>query len=208
MLARELASLGYLRFDAASREYFPSGRLVDLTAWISRSDQTVRRLTALAERVARATGETTSLCSRIGRHLQIEHCVLGSTPGSVVLAPGRAATLDRSIAGRAVLATVDEGDALALIASVPDRKSIIADVRAARRQGYLVGFDLLIAGVGAIALPLPITEPGDCYALAVAAPSPRIRKRQATLIRTCKRLIGDFFKPSERSSTPRRRAHR
>lgn len=201
VLARELAALGYLTYDAQARTYFPNERLLNLTNWLGAMDLPVRRLKDLVDEVARATRETASLCSRNGRFLQIDHFCLGNQPGSILMQTGRAAPLPCSGAGRAVLAALSETDASAVIADVRrrdrqypfDATQAARDVSFARRHGHLVTYDLMIPGIGAVAFPLPPDLAGGCFALVVGAPTPRIRDLQASLVRACHRILAARF---------------
>jgi len=201
VLVRELAALGYLRHEAASREYFPSERLGALTAWLARSDQPMQRLKPLVEETSRNTGETTSLCSRNGYHLQIDHFTVGERPGSVVLATGRAAPLPQSSAGRAVLASLDNTEVERILAAVAakepriklDVKEVRAALAVARRRRYICAYDVMILGVGAIAFPLPLDPSNAPFALVVAGPTPRIRKNERAIVRAVRPLLRRWF---------------
>jgi IclR family transcriptional regulator, KDG regulon repressor len=197
VLARELSALGYLVFDSDARTYFPSGRLADLAGWLAPLDLPVRRLGRLADEVARLTQETSSLCSRNGRHLQIEHVAAGTLPGSILLHCGRAAPLPCTGAGRAVLATLDDETVSKLVGEVKrrdpaarfDAEDALRAVQSARRRGHLASYDLMISGVGAVSFPLPREEAGGHFALVVAGPSPRIRANESRLASRCLDLL-------------------
>jgi len=201
VLAREMAALGYLAYDARSRTYFPSERLSDLTGWLHELDLPVRRLTGLAEERARATGETTSVCGRNGHFLQIEHFVAGTQAGSILMHVGRGGPLPCSGAGRAVLATFDEDDVRDTIAAVQRREPrhpfdpacALKDVQSARRRQHLVSFDLMIPGVAAVAFPLPPQAAGGHFALVVGGPTPRIRAMREKIVRACRPVIARHF---------------
>jgi len=122
VLARELAALGYLAYDSRSRTYFPSEQLADLTGWLRDLDLPVRRLAGLAEEIARITGETTSVCSRNGHFLQIDYLSAGTLAGSILIHVGRGGPLPCSGADRAVLATFDDAEVRATIATVLRRE--------------------------------------------------------------------------------------
>jgi DNA-binding IclR family transcriptional regulator len=202
VLARELTSLGYLNFDPESRSYFPSERLAELTAWLATADLPGRRLRDLVDDVSRATGETTSLCMRNGRHLQIEYFALGSEPGGILMRKGRAAPLPCSGAGRAVLATLPAREAQAVIEEVASRDAArypldaadaAHDVRVARRRGWLATYDLMLPGVGAVAFPLPRDAAGGCFALVVGAPTPRVRANRARIVEAAAAILARRF---------------
>lgn len=201
VLAKELAELGYLTVDTDTRTYFPSERLLELTAWLAEADLPVRRLRDLADEVARATSETTSLCARNGRFLQIEHSVPGTLSGSILMPRGRAAPLPCSGTGRAVLATFGDEDVTSVLQEVARRdtqfpfraEDVWRDLRLARRKGYLTSYDVMIPGIGAVAFPLPREAAGGHFALVVAAPSPRIRESEAKLLRVCRQILQRRF---------------
>ncbi len=201
VLARELAALGYLAYDARLRTYFPSERLADLAGWLTQLDLPVRRLTGLADEIARVTRETTSLCTRNGHFLQIEYFSPGTQPGSILMHLGRGGPLPCSGAGRAVLATLGDEDVRLLVATVQRRESqyrfdvgdALRDVQSARRKRHLVTFDLMIPGVAAVAFPLPPELTQGHFAVVVGGPTPRIRAEQDRIVRACRPLIAEHF---------------
>jgi DNA-binding IclR family transcriptional regulator len=208
VLARELAALGYLAYDSRTRTYFPSERLANLAGWLGELDLPVRRLAGLADEAARATSETTSVCGRNGHFLQIEHFVAGTQPGSILMHVGRGGPLPCSGAGRAVLATLDDTEVRAIVATVRRREprhafspeEVMKDVQSARRRHHLVSFDLMIPGVAAVAFPLPLEAAGGHFALVVGGPTPRIEATHEKIVRTCRPIIARHFGAFEPAS--------
>lgn len=190
VLARELAELGYLSFDPATREYFPTERVLDLGAWLGKADLPRQRLRRLVDEVARLAGETTTLCTASGAFLEIDHVAVGTQSGSILMRPGRGAPLTRSGSGRAVLSTFDDAEALVRIAAAEAsgqagriaRSEVLRDLRSARRNAFLASTDLMTEGIGAVAFPLPVALAGGHFALVIGAPSPRIRARREELV--------------------------
>ncbi len=197
VLARELAELGYLTFDAKLRTYFPSPRLGDLASWMREYNRPVRRLSALADEIARVTLETTTLCGRNGHLLQIEYFAPGVRPGSILMQVGPSAPLPCSGAGRAVLATLSDAEVQQIIATARRREprltfnegDVLRDVRSARRRQHLVSFNLAIDGVAAVAFPLPVQATGGSFSLVVGGPTPRIRAEHAKIVRACRPVL-------------------
>jgi DNA-binding IclR family transcriptional regulator len=221
VLARELAALGYLAYDAQLRTYFPSERLANVASWLRDLDLPVRRLTSVADEIARMTGETTSVCARNGYFLQIEYFVPGTQPGSILLQLGRAGPLPCSGAGRALLATLSDAEVTQVISKVRSRESrfgfvpdeVLEDVQTARRRRSLVSYDLMIPGVGAVAFPLPVPASGGAFALVVGGPTPRIRADHERILRMVRPIIAQHFSQSNRpaarltETAPRRSRH-
>ena len=206
VLARELAELGYLTFDAKQRTYFPSTRLADLADWMREFMRPARRLSALADELARLTLETTTLCGRNGHLLQIEYFAPGVRPGSILMQVGPSAPLPCSGAGRAVLATLPDAEVQQIMATARRREprlkfddiEVLRDVRAARRRQHLVSFNLAIDGVAAVAFPLPPEATGGSFALVVGGPTPRIRAEHAKIARAGRAVLArhlDVFVP-------------
>jgi DNA-binding IclR family transcriptional regulator len=201
VLARELAELGYLSFDAKIRTYFPSSRLSDLTGWLHEFNLPVRRLLALADEIARITQETTTLCGRNGHSLQIEYFAPGTRPGSILMHVGPAAPLPSSGAGRALLATLPDEEVQMIMATVRRREprikfvdaDVLRDVRSARRRQHLVSFNLAIDGVAAVAFPLPAGAAGGNFSLVVGGPTPRIRADHSKIVRACRPVLARHF---------------
>ena len=203
VLARELAELGYLTFDAKVRTYFPSSRLGELTGWLHDFNLPVRRLMALADEIARITQETTTLCGRNGHSLQIEYFAPGIRPGSILMHVGPAAPLPCSGAGRALLATLPDDEIQQIMVTARRREprlafidaDVMRDVRSARRKQHLVTFNLAIDGVSAVAfpLPLPADAAGGSFSLVVGGPTPRIRAEHAKIVRACRPILARHF---------------
>ncbi len=207
VLAREMAELGYLTVDSKLRTYFPSAQLANLADWVRDLDLPVRRLAALAEEIARVTRETTSLCGRNGHFLQVEHFAPGTQAGSILMQVGRAAPLPCSGAGRALLATLADVEVTPILDAVRRREprypfiaaDVLRDVRAARRKQHLVTFDVMIAGVAAVAFPLPVDAAGGYFSLVVGGPTPRIRADQHRIVRACRPVLAEFFRVAGRA---------
>lgn len=64
------------------------------------------------------------------------------------------------------------------------REQIVAQIRGARSQGYLVGYDTLIKGVGAVCVPLPQAIPGVPLVVSAAGAKNRIQSREKAILRT------------------------
>lgn len=201
VLARELAELGYLTFDAKLRTYFPSSRLGELAGWLHEFNLPVRRLPELADEIARITLETTTLCGRNGHSLQIEYFAPGARPGSILMHVGPAAPLPCSGAGRALLATLPDEEVQQVMATARRREprlsfhdaDVMRDIRSARRKQHLVTFNLAIDGVSAVAFPLPPEAAGGNFSLVVGGPTPRIRAEQAKIVRACRPVLARHF---------------
>jgi DNA-binding IclR family transcriptional regulator len=148
---QNLRELGYLSFDATDMTYFPTTKLLDLTAWLRPAPRENGRLGALVESVARDTGHMVVLASRLSLFVN-----------TITLRPGRFATvsaprhsvgaaLTTSIHGHVILAQLGDDEVAEILRETEawlrdagarkrfDNVSILANIDTARRKGYLAG---------------------------------------------------------------------
>ena len=202
-LLKTLVGLGYLAYAEADRTYWPTPRVSSLGQWLASEQRLPPALTRAVDRIAGLAEETASLCALRDGHVEILHVCKARHPVALQLETGIGAAAWRTAVGRALLAAMPEDDVSALLAGWLARErspaarrtltSLPREIRRARTEGYLAGYDLYLAGVGAVCVPLPANAAAPVaapLAIAVAGVSDRIRPREAALVRLIRRNWG------------------
>lgn len=195
-LLKTLVNLGYLAYTDQDRTYWPTPRLTALGQWLASGQRLPPSLTRAVERIAGLAEETASLCALRGGNVEILHVCKARHPVALQLETGVGVPAWRTAVGRTLLAALPDDDAAGLVrgwlqgerspASRRTLQSLPRALKRARAEGFLAGYDLFLAGVGAVCVPLatvpPAAPPGPLV-LAVAGLSDRIRAREAALVR-------------------------
>lgn len=136
------------------------------------------------ERLAEDSGETVYLYQYSGLEAVCIDRIDGMTPlRSAALAIGGRRPLGFSAAGAALLATMDEASVQKVLKALePEiaihprvtRNGIIRAVNAARANGYAMGRDTTVLGLGAVSVVLPATSDRPVLGLSLASASERL----------------------------------
>jgi DNA-binding IclR family transcriptional regulator len=207
-LLTELRSLGILAYDSGDRSYFPTARLAMLGDWLNDALFGGRHLIPVAEAIAAETGETVSICARDDLWLDVLYSAQGRKAGAIYLPLGRGAPLARSVTGRALLAGLSRTEIEEIlertrslqkrrkldnrILGLPnaiDRKELLLAAGTAKAQGFLVGYDMATAGVGAVVILVNDVQERPTLALAVAGMTQRIRDAETSILRTARKAL-------------------
>lgn len=195
-LLKTLVSLGYLAYTDTDRTYWPTPRLSALGQWLASEQRLPLSLTLAIERLAGLAEETTSLCALRDGNVEILHVCKARHPVALQLETGVGVAAWRTAVGRALLAALPDDEAAGLVNSWLQKERATAARRAlqalprelkrARSDGFLAAYDLFLAGVGAVCVPLPRSPrgaPPGPLVVAVAGLSGRIRARETSLVR-------------------------
>jgi len=195
-LLKTLVSLGYLAYTDADRTYWPTPQVTALGQWLASEQRLPLSLTLAVERIAGLAEETTSLCALRDGNVEILHVCKARHPVALQLETGVGVAAWRTAVGRALLATLPDYEATRLITGwLPKERAAVVrralqglprELKRARADGFLAGYDLFLAGVGAVCVPLPTGRrgaPPGPLVVAVAGLSDRIRSREAALVR-------------------------
>jgi DNA-binding IclR family transcriptional regulator len=119
-LLKTLASRAYLIFDFSSKLYWPSPRLLGFATTLEKSYFGGNRLQMLAQHLLEQTDCCVSICTPVGRVMQLIHFV--APPGkSYARQPGHLFPMFSSAAGAAILAAWPLATVRALIAEAGDQ---------------------------------------------------------------------------------------
>jgi DNA-binding IclR family transcriptional regulator len=195
-LLKTLVGLGYLAYTDADRTYWPTPQLTELGHWLASEKRLPLSLTLAVERIAGLAGETTSLCALRDGNAEILHVCKARHPVALQLEPGVGVAAWRTAVGRALLADLPDEEAAGLVTgwlqkerTSTARRALQAlprELKRARADGFLAAYDLFLAGVGAVCVPVassPRGAPPGPLVVAVAGLSDRIRARETVLVR-------------------------
>lgn len=195
-LLKTLVGLGYLAYTDADRTYWPTPQLTALGQWLGSEQRVPLALTLAVERIAGQAEETASLCALRDGNVEILHVCKARHPVALQLENGPGVAAWRTAVGRALLATLPEADAASLVAAwlqkerTPAGRRVLLglarELKRARADGFLAAYNLFLAGVGAVCVPVPAAGQGSLpgpLVVAVAGLCDRIRSREAALLR-------------------------
>lgn len=195
-LLKTLVRLGYLACTPSDRTYWPTGRVLALGQWLGTEPRLPVELTLALDRIASLAGETTSLCGLRDGKVEILHACKAQHPVALQLEAGVGVAAWRTAVGRALLAELPDTESTALVGTwlrqerTPAGRRILQslprDLKRARADGYVAGYNLFLASVGAVCVPLAQASysflPAP-LAVAVAGLCERIRPREQALVR-------------------------
>ena len=187
VLLRSLIAGGYLRYDEARSDYFPTLRVFQLGSWLIESFFNDPRIDAAMRTLGAATGETVCLWTQVGVMMTVMTVI--DSPQAIALAirPGVSAPLFGSAVGLALLAALERMEVEVLHAramraaagrdeALPDLLKRVAAIR--RQGGTSVGYDFWLPDAGAAACAFRHPALGEQAVLAVGGPVFRIRRNE------------------------------
>jgi DNA-binding IclR family transcriptional regulator len=195
-LLKTLVSLGYLVFTENDRTYWPTDQVTALGQWLRDEQRLPVRLTLALDRIAGLAGETTSICRLRDGNVEILHVCKAQHPVALQLEAGVGVAAWRTAVGRALLATLPEAELTVLLGAwlgqerTPAGRRVLQslprDLKRARADGYLAGYNVFLKGVGTLCVPVPEGRLAGLHApvvVAVAGLNDRIRARELPLLR-------------------------
>ena len=192
VLLREMTNIGYLACTMPGRTYFPTPRLCTLGDWLGSSLVVHQPLIRAVDNLARASGETASLSTATYGHVEVLHARKADHALALQVMAGMGGSLWRGAVGRTLLSLRSEPEVAAFLNALQprdatrgrrQREQVIAQVRLIRNQGYFIGYDVLLKGVGAICVPVPAALSTVPLVLAVAGGKDRIQPRERIILR-------------------------
>jgi len=177
-----LAELGYLSHDREAGLFFPTSKLWGMAEWLRPALRGPAKLGTLVDLVARDTGWTTALHSRVSLFTNTLVTRLGDNAAAPAPPAGVGAALALSAPGLAILSRMDDETMHAVLRGTTswlseagastrlDIAKTVATVAAARRRGFVVGPDRTRRTIQVVAYPL--TSPFDRSPMAIAVSVP------------------------------------
>ncbi|MFT4103030.1 MAG: IclR family transcriptional regulator [Burkholderiaceae bacterium] len=185
-LLHTLREAGYLLRTPRSRTFYPTTRLLDVGQRIGATDPVLAFATEALELLTKRSSET-SMCGILeGRRVKIVACQESPRALRYVLQPGAVVDVHATALGKALLGTMAEREADALIDALPmapvtgrtivDRAVLRAQVADGRARGWHEVIDEGSEGVMALAIAGPVD--GRLAALSIVGPIHRLRQQR------------------------------
>lgn len=202
-LLRSMTTLGYLAYDSSTHMYFPTLRVTHLGDWIERTALGERVLDAMVVSLQRLTRETVAVSIENDTRMQFVHIAHSDQPLRLDLVPGESVSITHSAIGAALLSTKPPAEIRRLIHRANaleqnqdahvDPAVAVKDAARIRRAGFVIAYNQVIEGTGAIAMPLPSTRTGSGIVLAVAGPESRVRAAERKIIEHMRTTISQHL---------------
>ena len=186
---RQLVDAGYVAQDPNSGLYASTLKVWELGSAVVGSLPIKQAAAGALQELHRATSETVSLTVRDGDDVLYLDKIVAPRPIGFTTRVGSRVPAPLTASGRAMLAY--EADAEAVIERVAARvgpgsldvRRALADVKRARKDGYLVGRGRIERGIVGIAAAVPGPGRGAVAGLTVSAPVQRLDEgRQAAIV--------------------------
>lgn len=195
-LLKTMVDSAHLVFEARSKLYFPSPRLVRFGAWLTEGYFGDDRIRRTMEAVQAGAGETVTLAVQNDLFMQIVDAVEPDGQ-SERIERGLKVPLFGSAIGAAWLATRENADIEALMdrARTPtgDWPEILAGVQRVREDGHAFGGVSEDDETWSIALALPAPPAGVAMVLGLAGPAEWIERGRAELVELIRASIGRWI---------------
>ncbi len=197
-LLKTMVDSAHLLFEAQTKTYRPSPRLVGLGCWVVDTYGADERLRRLLRDVHALTGSIVTLTTPNDLDMQILDLV---TPPGRGTERGLRISVFGSVIGSAYLATLQEDEIVRLAdrARIPkaELNHLFEEVRNVRRDGYADGPTGRSPADGSpiwsIAVPLPPDRVPVPMVLGLAGELDRVRRDRETLRQTLQRAVADLF---------------
>ena len=208
VLLKELVDIGYLAYTMPAKTYFPSPRLCKLGDWLGSSLVVHESLIRAVDAICREVSETTNLSTETHGHVEVLYSRRADHALSLRVSAGMGGALWRSAVGRTLLSIRTDKQVEEFLNTLEprdgprgrrQRDEIVAQIRTIRSQGYFLGYDILLKGVGAICVPLPQLIAGVPLVLAVAGGKDRIQPREKGILRTIRAHLRDVPEQRQRA---------
>lgn len=202
VLLKSMEALGYLRYDARARAFFPSARLASLGDWVIDFLFQGGSLLALLEDVAAATGQTAILGVENDLYAHYVQVILSRQAIQFNVPPGTRRLLCMSGMGWALLAAHEDTQIVALVQRTSTRLGrgappldpafVLAQVAQTRRNGYAFSRSTVTEGVGIIAMALPPGAGGERIGIGVGGPQERLERGRESIVTAMTGLIARY----------------
>ena len=203
-ILKTLCGLGYLKFDAEHKRYFPTQQLMGLGDWVQSALLKTDSLIWLLEATHKRVGETTALATPNFIFCNIIEVRHGTRAGALEIPLGVGLTLTNSSSGRVLLSQMSDAKVDGAIRHtqywigttrtpiVAHRPDVLQAIETIRAQGHYVAYDIFRQGQGTIAYPVPSPLPGSPIALLVSGDSGRIRRAEARIRSTIETNLASY----------------
>lgn len=201
-LLKSMHELGYADYDPETWSYTPSSRLCELLDWIRDLLDRESHIIDFAAALNLATSETVNLSRRVGNKIKILRGLECKHIVGVTVSTGTLMPVTQSLTGIAALSGMNDSQINEFLQrlEVMDAEQarnmntdiLLEKISEVRERGTVAGYDLLLEGIGAVCVPVRLTEARETLIIGVVGPSARIREHEASHRRTIKKLAKQF----------------
>lgn len=202
-LLKSMVTLGYLAFDRAERVYAPTIRVSSLGRWIDAALYKHGNLTDLLESLRFATEQTVTLSVQNDLTMQFIYVTHGPA-FSLTIRAGNTVPLFRSAIGIIALSGRPDAETAKFVERFnrrcrsPEQKVdldvLMAQIRRARAQGFMTGYDLFYPGVGTIGFPFVANFARSPVVLVVTGTTAKLKENETRIVRTVRDALKKLTK--------------
>ena len=193
-LMKSLLAQGFVDYDTRSRTYMPSVRVGLLGNWLMGGPQNQDNLLAMMQDLNAATGDTVILGVLNGVETQYIHVVNSYQRLRFHLRPGMLRPMFQTAIGLVLASLRDDAEIGRMVRRVnteterPEdliqESEVMARIREARENGYLITSNLATPGAGVVATLLRNGPSSRPLAIGIGAPHPRLVSGREVLVNT------------------------
>lgn len=201
-LMKSLLAQGFVDYDTRARTYTPSVRVALLGSWLMGGAQNNDNLLGMMQDLNAATGDTVVLGVLNGVETQYIHVVNSYQRLRFHLRPGMMRPTFRTAVGLVLASLRDDAEIGRMVRRVnteaerPEdliqETDVMARIKEARDQGYLVTSNLATPGAGMIATLVRNGPSSRPLAIGIGAPNPRLVSGREFLVENLMAAIDKY----------------
>ena len=209
VLAKSIATLGYLSYDSRVRAYSPTILVAMLGDWIYESSFSSAEIVGLMRSLSESTRETVILAVENDIYAQYVQVIQSLQPIQFFVSPGTRRPLCWSGTGWALLASHSD-PTIARIhqrslgrigrAGLPKTlalEDVMAQVAQIRKHGYVLSRGTNTPGVGVIAMPLPAAANGARLVVGIGGLIERLEDGEKQIVKQMRDSIHRYLNGRE-----------
>lgn len=201
-LLKSMHDLGYADYDEETWSYTPSARLSAMLDWVRDLLDREAHILDFAAALNVETLETVNLSRRTSNKVKIIHGLECKHIVGITVSVGTVMPVTQSLTGIAALSALSDERIEEMLQRLQqtdndqarqlDRKTFDRVIAETRERGTVMGCDLYVDGIGAICVPVRLTETNETLVIGVVGPSNRIREHEKSHRKAIKRLAAEF----------------
>jgi DNA-binding IclR family transcriptional regulator len=199
VLLKSLLTLGYVEYNARSREYHPTIRFAVLGTWIfERLFAEEEEIPRLMDALQAETGETIVLAMQHDAHVDYIRILQSTLPVRFYIKPGSRRPIWRPAAGKVLLAQQEDRGVAALVRRINarqpadarvDPRALLEELARIREAGHARSEASMVPDTAMLAMVLPVPAGHRPLALGVSGPLARMRRNSRRILALMRRKI-------------------